>query len=187
MFEPYAGFANSHRTQNNILVNEAGRAVLADFSLVTFDPEKSWSLSVCIDDGAVRWMSPELLDPGKFGFKTKQPTKKSDSYAVGMVVYQILTGLIPFGEGDCTNIIPRVLEGERPKRPRGESEEFFTDDIWDMLQRCWRACSEKRPSARDILRCLEGGHPTADGDDNPSDAASIDSQYGSSVSSQVYP
>ena len=183
----FTSFTRSRRTQNNILVDKNGRAVLADFSLVTFELDQSWSRSLCIDDGAVQWMSPELLDPVKFGAQTKQPTKESDCYALGMVIYQILTGSKPFGEGDRTDIVRRVLDDERPKRPRGELEKFFTDDIWDMLQRCWRTCSVERPSARDILQCLRGGHSIQCGDDNPSDAASIDSQYGSSVSSQVYP
>ena len=132
-------------------------------------------------------MSPELLDPETFGVETKQPTKESDCYALGMVIYQILTGLKPFGEGNRTKITRRVLSGERPERPQGELGKFFTDDIWDMLQGCWTERSTDRPSARDILRHLGGGHSAPDGDENQSDAASIDSQYGSCVSSQVYP
>ena len=183
----FTSFTRSRRTQNNILVDKNGRAVLADFSLVTFELDQSWSRSLCIDDGAVQWMSPELLDPVKFGAQTKQPTKESDCYALGMVVYQIITGSKPFGEGDRTVIIHRVLDEKRPERPQGESGKFFTDDIWDMLQRCWKTRSGERPSAREILQCLEGDRSIRGGDDNPSDTTSILSQYSASVSSQVYP
>jgi len=39
--------------------------------------------------GTFEWMSPELLDPEKFGMKDYRPTKQSDCYALGMVVYEV--------------------------------------------------------------------------------------------------
>ena len=34
-------------------------------------------------------MAPELLDPSGFGLKNSNPTKKSDIYAFGVVIYQV--------------------------------------------------------------------------------------------------
>ena len=34
-------------------------------------------------------MSPELLDPDKFGANDSRPTTQSDCYALGMVVYEV--------------------------------------------------------------------------------------------------
>ena len=34
-------------------------------------------------------MSPELLDPGRFGITDYRPTKRSDCYALGMLVYEV--------------------------------------------------------------------------------------------------
>jgi len=37
-------------------------------------------------------MSPELLDPGRFGVpasEEKRPTRQSDCYALGMVIYEV--------------------------------------------------------------------------------------------------
>ena len=39
--------------------------------------------------GTPRWMNPELLDPERFGASDDRPTKKSDCYALGMVVYEV--------------------------------------------------------------------------------------------------
>ena len=36
-------------------------------------------------------MSPELLDPDRFGTGDCRPTKQSDCYALGMVVYEVRT------------------------------------------------------------------------------------------------
>jgi len=40
-------------------------------------------------------MSPELLDPERFGITDYRPTKKSDCYALGMVVYEVRADMIP--------------------------------------------------------------------------------------------
>jgi len=41
-------------------------------------------------------MSPELLDPERFGFDKddRRPTKQADCYALGMVVYEVRRYLI---------------------------------------------------------------------------------------------
>ena len=36
-------------------------------------------------------MSPELLDPDRFGNGDRRPTKRSDCYALGMVIYEVRT------------------------------------------------------------------------------------------------
>ena len=39
-------------------------------------------------------MSPELLDPERFGASDDRPTKQSDCYAFGMVVYEVRIDVI---------------------------------------------------------------------------------------------
>jgi serine/threonine protein kinase len=39
--------------------------------------------------GTCRWMSPELLDPEPFGVQGDRPTRQSDCYALGMVIYEV--------------------------------------------------------------------------------------------------
>lgn len=38
--------------------------------------------------GTICWMSPELLDPPRFG-SNGRPTRESDCYALGMVIYEV--------------------------------------------------------------------------------------------------
>ena len=45
-----------------------------------------------IAGGTRRWMSPELLDPELFDIPESEgdrPTKQSDCYALGMVIYEV--------------------------------------------------------------------------------------------------
>ena len=89
----------------NILINKDRRACLADFGLSTITgvstrgaPGASRAslisnetLMSFIAGGTRRWMSPELLNPEMFGVQGDRPTKQSDCYALGMVIYEVRT------------------------------------------------------------------------------------------------
>ena len=158
------------------MVDNTGRAVLTDFSLIAFAPDQSTFLSSYIGDGTVRWISPELIDPERFGFSERCPTKESDCYALGMVIYEVLGGCVPFGTSNFLVVLRNVLNGERPESPQGEAGKLFTGGIWRVVERCWRTDPRERASARDVLRCLEGNSLGTGGYDSSWDGASIDSQ-----------
>ena len=141
----------------NILIDKTGHARLADFGLLTIisDPTKftaSSSFTIC---GTVRWMSPELLDPDQVDPKDSKPTKASDCYALGMVIYEVLSGQFPFEKFRDIIVIQKVMKGEWPERPEGVNGAWFTDDVWSMLNLCWAAQPEQRPSVDAVLECLE--------------------------------
>jgi len=98
--------------QANILIDKNNRACLADFGLSTvayvvphvsndtndiplstevsrISMDSKMSLMPYVHGGTERWMSPELLEPELFGVAGDRPTKKSDIYALGMVVYEV--------------------------------------------------------------------------------------------------
>ena len=138
------------------MIDKTGRAVLADFGLVALIPDQSTFLSTCLEGGTVRWMSPELLDPENFSLPNRRPTMESDCYALGMVIYEVLSGQVPFPTCSSFTALRKVLEGERPERPQGEAGKLFTDGIWSVTELCWMAEPSKRASAKDVLVGLEG-------------------------------
>ena len=95
-------------------------------------------------------MAPELIDPQRFGFKNGRPTKYSDCYALGMVVYEIISGHFPFRQHANMTVCVRVLEGERPSRQHG-----FPDGLWEMMGLCWTPQPTARPRIEDVLQRLE--------------------------------
>jgi len=121
-------------------------------------------------------MSPELLDQGDTC--EHGPTKESDIYALGMLIYevrvhasppslattkkklkrkkkQVLGGRAPFD--DLPNpgmIVVEIAKGSRPKKPENAAGLGFTDGLWGILERCWSADKNTRPTLETILSCL---------------------------------
>ena len=140
----------------NILINRDGRACIADFGLLTIVPDQTSFISTtCMEGGTIRWMSPELLDPEPFGLNDGRPTKESDCYALGMVIYEVLSGQVPFAQDKDTVVIRKVIEGKRPERPLGTQAVWFTDGLWEMLELCWNHQPCDRPSLKTLLQRLE--------------------------------
>jgi serine/threonine protein kinase len=97
----------------NILINKYQRACLADFGFSTITGVATHAaagasqVSLISNDtlmsfvagGTRRWMSPELLDPEMFGIpqsEADRPTRQSDCYALGMVIYEVCIHVSPF-------------------------------------------------------------------------------------------
>ena len=97
-------------------------------------------------------MGPELIHPQQFGFKDGRPTRHSDCYALGMVVYEVLSGCFPFFQFADAAVFMGVIKGVRPERPQGA---WFTNDVWGVLEQCWMPHPDSRPSIEDVLQCLE--------------------------------
>jgi len=134
------------------LIDQSGHARLADFGLLTIisDPKYLSSSSSHTQGGTVRWMSPERIAPDRFGFKNSRPTKSSDCYALGMVIYETISGNLPFHKDTDLTVFMIVVEGKRPPRGAG-----FMGSLWGMLEQCWASKPGNRPSIEDVLRCLE--------------------------------
>ena len=152
-----APVSNALSIKANILVDQNGRARLADFGLLTIvsDPTYFTASSSASTGGTVRWMSPELLEPEQFGLDHGCPTRESDCYALGMVIYEVLSGQVPFASSKEHIVTQKVLRGERPGRPGGEIGAWFKDELWNLLGLCWEAQAQNRPDIEDVLERLE--------------------------------
>jgi len=161
---PWPPACSSSGLKTNILIGRTGQAYLADFSLLTIVSDQSTIISSWVDGGTIRWMSPELLDPERFGLKGSRPTKQSDCYALGMVVYEVLSGQTPFASSAAPVVIRMILDGKRPGRPRGEEGELFTDATWEVLELCWKPRPSDRASVRAVLLSLGGNQEDVESD-----------------------
>ena len=137
----------------NIMVDQRGKARLADFGLLTFisDPTNATNSSSFLPAGTTRWMSPELLHPELLGFNGSRPTKSSDTYALGMVIFEVLSGESPFSNDKNVIVMRKIIEGVRPERPQVV---WFTDGLWGTLEKCWSHQPKDRPTVETVLERL---------------------------------
>ena len=114
------------------------------------DPVNVLSSTSYTQGGTIRWMGPEILDPEKFGLKDSRPTKSSDCYALGMVIYETVSGKVPFHEHADFAVVTKVLTGICPTRGVG-----FVESVWKMLKMCWKPQPNDRPTIEEVLLCLQ--------------------------------
>ena len=121
--------------------------------------------------GTVRWMSPELM----FN-QNNPPSRESDCYALGMVIYevswlcsshglpltrcQVLTGLQPFHYLGPFAVVIAVQRGERPKKPDNAKSLGFSETLWRLTRACWSESPSTRPTVQQLLCDLQDASHT---------------------------
>jgi len=85
----------------NILLSTEGQAKIADFGIAR--PVDSTLTQVGSMLGTPNYMSPEQV-------KCTDVTARSDLFSVGVVMYEMLTGIKPFSASDVSSILRNVVE-----------------------------------------------------------------------------
>jgi hypothetical protein len=143
---------------SNVLVTPAGRVVVLDFGLVSslphFDPDArdaERTIGGCVF-GTPAYMSPEQA-------AGEPVTTASDWYSVGAMLYEALTGQLPF-DGTVLQIL-KAKEESQPVPP-SDLLDGVPDDLDQLCRSLLRRDPQKRPHGTEIQRCLAGGsHPAA--------------------------
>src|SRR5439155_23321814 len=81
----------------NVLLDRYGRPMLADFN-VSLDPQRKAGARGEIFGGTLDYMAPEHIDafnPIK-GVGPEAVDRRSDIYGLGLILYELLTGELPF-------------------------------------------------------------------------------------------
>ena len=122
---------------SNILIGPDDRPRISDFGLARrVTDESSLTLS-----GATLG-TPGYLPPEQASMKRGQIGPHSDVYALGAVLYHLLTGRPPFMSGTAADTLQQVLEME-PAPPR-----TLNRDIPRDLETICLKCLQKTPAAR---------------------------------------
>jgi serine/threonine protein kinase/tetratricopeptide (TPR) repeat protein len=137
-----AGCIHRDLKPSNVLVTSEGRAVILDFGLAK--KANSDSLSGDGISGTPAYMAPEQIME-----KPCQPA--ADWYAVGTMIYEVLTGHCPFTGGSF-----EVLLKKQSEDPPSPTELNPLADPW-MSEFCMQLIHRdqtRRPSGEEILRQL---------------------------------
>lgn len=101
-------------------------------------------------------MAPELIAPSVFGSLSSRPTKPGDIYALGMVIYEVLTGAQPFCEREWvfSEVMYHVVRGERPTKPDDAEQIGFGGGTWELAEECWMEEPARRTEIERVLTHL---------------------------------
>lgn len=144
---------------SNVLVTPEGRVVLLDFGLVANDDLDASSTDLEMA-GTPGYMAPEQVMGEPVG-------PEADWYAMGVVLYQCLTGRRPF-EGNAVQVLHAKCV-EVPPRP-SLSTDGLPPDLDELCVRLLSLDKAARPAARDLLEHL---HATAPGQVSLSQSGSV--------------
>jgi tetratricopeptide (TPR) repeat protein len=126
----------------NIRVNASGRVVLLDFGLVA-EFTSSHSLTGVQMAGTPAYMAPEQAASGPVG-------PAADWYAVGVLLYEALTGALPFEGTPLAMMMGKQQDGTPPSaRAPG-----MPSDLDTLCAKLLRVDPKARPEGGELLRAL---------------------------------
>jgi serine/threonine-protein kinase len=158
------GLAEAHRLgvvhrdlkPGNIMIDREGDVRIMDFGVARTLKEKGVTGAGVII-GTPEYMSPEQVEG-------KEIDQQADLYALGIILYEMVTGRRPF-EGDTALSIAVKQKTEIPKNPR-EVNAQVPEDLNRLILRCLEKDKRKRYRTADELLTelvqVEKGIPTTE-------------------------
>jgi len=151
------GIVHRDLKPSNVLVNTEGRVVILDFGLAAeLEQQVDRTLSMQFS-GTPRYAAPEQAA----GIRTMA----TDWYALGVMLYQALTGASPFSGASALQMI---LEKQSNDAPTLAGNAEVPQDLAGLVDRLLQRKPERRPDAAAICRSLgiaveSAGYDSTDG------------------------
>ncbi|XP_039015305.1 serine/threonine-protein kinase STY46-like isoform X2 [Hibiscus syriacus] len=125
----------------NLLMDENEVVKVADFGVARV---KAQSGVMTAETGTYRWMAPEVIEH-------KPYDHKADVFSFGIVLWELLTGKIPYEFlTPLQAAVGVVQKGLRPTIPKHASPR-----LTELLERCWQQDPALRPDFAEIIEILQ--------------------------------
>ena len=128
------GVVHRDLKSNNIMIDKEGNVRIMDFGIAR-SLEANGITGAGVMIGTPEYMSPEQVEG-------KEVDQRSDIYSLGVILYEMLTGRVPF-KGETALSIAMKHKSEAPQNPR-----WLNDQIPDRLSRLVLMCLEKNRERR---------------------------------------
>lgn len=143
------GYAHRDMKTQNVLLKGGGRLtpVIADFGLA----KMSAMTRMTHVAGTPGYMAPEVYK-GKLG-------QRGDVYAFGVVLWEMISGQVPWEGEELDEIQKKTKAGIRPVILRDR----WDRDLCNLVEECWAQEPSRRPSMDKVCQRLGGGGGSGDG------------------------
>ena len=126
----------------NVLVRSDLRCMVADFGLSRFLDPGGRKLTSAL--GTPQWMAPEVITHSSYG-------QAADVYAFGILCWEVAARRPPHETMSKMSVVREVPLGLRPTvDPRWPAA------VSALMETCWDADTNARPTFPDIVRRLDG-------------------------------
>jgi serine/threonine protein kinase len=129
------GIAHRDLKPENLLLDSEFNIKIADFGMAQLIKEGSFLKTSC---GSPHYVSPELID-GKY------EGKSSDVWSLGVILYAIVTGCLPFDHQNVPTLLRIVQKGEF------EIPEEVDADVQDLIRAMIKVDVKERIKMEDIF------------------------------------
>jgi serine/threonine-protein kinase len=141
---------------SNIMIDKDGNSRIMDFGIARSLKGKGIT-GAGVMIGTPEYMSPEQVEG-------KDTDQRSDVYSLGVILYEMVTGRVPF-EGDTPFTIGMKHKGELPKDPKDLNAQT-PDNLNSVIMRCLVKDKQKRYQSAGEVRSelvnIEKGIPATE-------------------------
>jgi protein kinase-like protein len=128
----------------NILVTEDGKVKLSDFGIARFATQVSGSGKML---GTPAYLSPEQI-------LGEPQNTRSDLFSLGIVLYQMVTGVAPFDGSSVSAVCAQILQAEPV--PPSQRNPAVTPELDRIILRCLaKSSADRYPSAEAFATSLD--------------------------------
>ncbi len=101
---------------DNILLGSDGRAIVTDFGLARFLPGASGEIPTSLTQTGRLLGTPSYMSPEQVEGQTTGIDRRTDVFSLGVVLYEMLAGRLPFVGHNVVEVLARIT-AEEPRPP----------------------------------------------------------------------
>jgi HEAT repeat protein/tRNA A-37 threonylcarbamoyl transferase component Bud32 len=128
----------------NVLINQEGLLKIVDFGVAAAQREGDTQLTKTgYVIGSPKYMAPEQI-------LGKKVDERADIYALGVILYEMLTGVPPYSRGDHMSVMYQHVQGKA--RPPQEINPALPPGLSELIMKAMAVDKAKRFQSMDELR-----------------------------------
>jgi serine/threonine-protein kinase len=150
-----AGIVHRDLKPANILIDKEGLLKIVDFGVAAARSSGDTQLTKTgYVIGSPKYMAPEQI-------LGKKVDEKADIYSLGVILYEMLTGIPPYSRGDHMAVMYQHVQG-KAARARDVNKDL-PESVSDAVAKCMAVDKNKRYDSMDELRSVFGRFLAAGG------------------------